>query len=98
MWSVVVITTANEAQKDAFEQQIHDKLHHNELPLDLPIHVLADPPGPRIGMVTETCLAFILEPVDVECSNKPVLEASGLPLRFLYLSRDEGFDEIVLLP
>ena len=50
MWTAVVITTADEAQRHAFEQQIRDKHDRSELPLDLPIHVVSDPPGPRIGM------------------------------------------------
>ena len=50
MWTAVVITTADDAQCHAFEQQIQDKNDRGELPLDLPIHVVSDPPGPRIGM------------------------------------------------
>lgn len=50
MWTAVIITTADDAQRHAFEQQIQDKNDRGELPLDLPIHVVSDPPGPRIGM------------------------------------------------
>lgn len=62
MWSVVVITTADEAQRQAFEQQIKDKYERRELPMDLPILVVADPPGPsRIGNggSTLTALEFL---------------------------------------
>lgn len=50
MWTAVVITTADEAQRQAFEQQIQDKNDRSELPCDLPIHVVSDPPGPRLGL------------------------------------------------
>lgn len=48
-WDVVVITTADNAQKRVFELQIESKRKRNELPLNLPIYVVADPPGPKIG-------------------------------------------------
>lgn len=50
-WDVVVITTADYAQKHVFELQIESKRKRKELPLNLPIYVVADPPGPKIGMV-----------------------------------------------
>ena len=49
MWDVVVITTADGTQREAFLAQIQDKQERGELPLGLPIHVVADPPGTRIG-------------------------------------------------
>ncbi|KAL8612927.1 hypothetical protein ACOMHN_035004 [Nucella lapillus] len=58
MWDVVVITTADEAQREAFEQQLKDKEQRGELPLDLPIHIVADPPGPRIGNGGSTLVAL----------------------------------------
>lgn len=51
MWDMVVITTADSPQQEAFEAQLEDKKARNELPLDLPIYVVADPPGGRIGKV-----------------------------------------------
>lgn len=48
-WDVVVITTADDAQKRVFKLQIESKKKRNELPLNLPIYVVADPPGPKIG-------------------------------------------------
>lgn len=48
-WDVVVLTTADDAQKRVFELQIESKKKRNELPLNLPIYVVADPPGPKIG-------------------------------------------------
>ncbi|XP_076446664.1 fucose-1-phosphate guanylyltransferase-like [Babylonia areolata] len=61
MWNVVVITTADAAQQEAFQQQIQDKHKRKELPLDLPIHIVSDPPGPRIGNggSTLTALEFL---------------------------------------
>lgn len=50
-WDVVVITTADNAQKRVFELQIESKRNRNELPLNLPIYVVADPPGPKIGVM-----------------------------------------------
>lgn len=50
-WDVVVITTADNAQKRVFELQIESKRKRNELPLNFPIYVVADPPGPKIGVM-----------------------------------------------
>ncbi|CAL1529971.1 unnamed protein product [Lymnaea stagnalis] len=57
-WDLVVITTADEAQKEAFELQIDEKRSRQELPLDLPIHVVSDPPGVRIGNGGSTLVAL----------------------------------------
>ncbi|KAL5012872.1 hypothetical protein ScPMuIL_011423 [Solemya velum] len=48
-WDIVVITAADADQKIAFEAQVQQKLQNKELPLDLPIYVVADPPGPKLG-------------------------------------------------
>ncbi|KAJ8418608.1 hypothetical protein AAFF_G00001070 [Aldrovandia affinis] len=48
-WDLVVVTAADEDQKDAYEFQISEKLRRKELPLGIPYHVFADPPGPKIG-------------------------------------------------
>ncbi|KAJ8375218.1 hypothetical protein SKAU_G00057980 [Synaphobranchus kaupii] len=48
-WDLVVVTAADEDQKDAYELQISEKLRRNELPLGIPYHVFADPLGPKIG-------------------------------------------------
>ncbi|OWF43785.1 fucose-1-phosphate guanylyltransferase-like [Mizuhopecten yessoensis] len=48
-WDVVVITAGDDAQKEAFEAQLDSKFSRKELPLDCPIHVVADPPGPKLG-------------------------------------------------
>jgi hypothetical protein len=60
-WDVVVITTADFAQKHVFELQIESKRKRNELPLNLPIHVVADPPGPKIGMILIIHQAVVLQ-------------------------------------
>ncbi|KAG7488378.1 hypothetical protein MATL_G00032030 [Megalops atlanticus] len=48
-WDIVVVTAADEDQKDAYERQISEKLRKKELPLGTTYHVFADPPGPKIG-------------------------------------------------
>ena len=48
-WDVVLITTADKPQKEAFELQVEEKRNRAELPTDLPIHIVSDPPGVRIG-------------------------------------------------
>ena len=32
-----------------FEEQVRQKLERKELPLGVPIHIVADPPGPKLG-------------------------------------------------
>ena len=32
-----------------FEEQVRQKLERKELPLGVPIHVVADPSGPKLG-------------------------------------------------
>ncbi|KAI1889322.1 hypothetical protein AGOR_G00178040 [Albula goreensis] len=48
-WDLVVVTAADEDQKEAYELQISDKLRRKEVPLGVPYHVFSDPPGPKIG-------------------------------------------------
>jgi hypothetical protein len=48
-WDIVVITTADQDQNNIFEAELQDKLNRNELPLKLPIHIISDPPGPKLG-------------------------------------------------
>ncbi|KAH9495920.1 hypothetical protein Btru_013683 [Bulinus truncatus] len=62
-WDVVVITTADAAQEEAFQLQINQKKIRNELPIDLPIHIVSDPEGIRIGNggSTFTALEFLEE-------------------------------------
>lgn len=50
-WDLVVITTADEAQKEAFQLQIDEKFRRHELPVDLTVHVVPDPPGVRTGNI-----------------------------------------------
>jgi hypothetical protein len=46
---IIVITTADQDQNNIFEAELQDKLNRNELPLKLPIHIISDPPGPKLG-------------------------------------------------
>ena len=48
-WDIIVITTADEDQKSVYQQQIQFKYDRGELPLGVPIHIVPDPPGPKIG-------------------------------------------------
>ncbi|KAL2089958.1 hypothetical protein ACEWY4_014646 [Coilia grayii] len=48
-WDLVVLTAVDEDQKVAYELQIKEKLGRKELPLGVPYHVFADPPGSKIG-------------------------------------------------
>ena len=71
MWNMVVITTADEDQKTAFEDQIKDKIDRLELPLDLPIHIVADPPGPsRIGNISIVTMTTLMTPLLLDPSGK----------------------------
>ncbi|XP_076860503.1 fucose-1-phosphate guanylyltransferase [Brachyhypopomus gauderio] len=48
-WDLVVITALDEAQRDAYELQIRQKCSRREIPLGMKYHVVADPPGHKIG-------------------------------------------------
>ena len=47
-WDAIVLTTADERQRVSFETQIQVKRRRKEIPL-IDIHVIADPPGAKIG-------------------------------------------------
>lgn len=55
-WDVVVLTTGDEEQREAFELQIESKLQRGEIPHGLPYHVFSDPPGPKAGAGVATML------------------------------------------
>ncbi|XP_061680302.1 fucose-1-phosphate guanylyltransferase [Syngnathoides biaculeatus] len=48
-WDVVVVTAADDWQKDAYELQIQAKMERKELPLGIPYKVFSDPLGCKIG-------------------------------------------------
>ncbi|XP_019752751.1 fucose-1-phosphate guanylyltransferase [Hippocampus comes] len=48
-WDTVVVTAADEKQKDAYELQIRLKVDRKELPLGVHYMVFSDPPGCKIG-------------------------------------------------
>lgn len=48
-WDVIVLTAVDEEQKSVYERQIEYKYERGELPYGIPILVVADPPGPKIG-------------------------------------------------
>ncbi len=48
-WDYIVLTASNEAQAQAYEQQIHHRLKHGKLPKETHYAVLPDPDGKRVG-------------------------------------------------
>lgn len=48
-WDVVVVTSIDENQRDAYELQIREKIERKELPLGIDYKVFSDPPGSKIG-------------------------------------------------
>ncbi|XP_076134421.1 fucose-1-phosphate guanylyltransferase isoform X1 [Alosa pseudoharengus] len=57
-WDLVVLTAVDEHQRVAYELQIKEKLCRKELPLGVPYHVFADPPGCKIGNGGSTLYAL----------------------------------------
>ncbi|GFS12121.1 fucose-1-phosphate guanylyltransferase [Elysia marginata] len=74
-WDVVLITTADKPQQEAFGLQVEEKRNRNELPLDLPIHIVSDPPGIRIGNggSTLTALEFLESEYGPDMYSKKIL-------------------------
>ena len=48
-WDYIVLTASNEAQAQAYEQQIRHRLKHGKLPKETHYAVLPDPDGKRVG-------------------------------------------------
>lgn len=44
-----MITTADEIQRNAYQSQIDVKKEKKELPINLEIYIVSDPPGPKLG-------------------------------------------------
>ncbi|CAE1293979.1 FPGT [Acanthosepion pharaonis] len=59
-WDAVVITTADEIQRDAYQSQIDAKKEKKELPINLEIYIVSDPPGPKLGNGGSTFTFFFL--------------------------------------
>nr|CAB3246990.1 fucose-1-phosphate guanylyltransferase-like [Phallusia mammillata] len=57
-WDVVVVTAADEPQKNAFQKQIEQKLKSKELPTFSSYLVICDPPGYKIGNGGATMLVL----------------------------------------
>ncbi|XP_057697351.1 fucose-1-phosphate guanylyltransferase [Corythoichthys intestinalis] len=57
-WDVVVVTAADERQKDAYELQIREKMDRKELPLGIDYKVFSDPAGCKIGNGGSTLCAL----------------------------------------
>ncbi|ELU07599.1 hypothetical protein CAPTEDRAFT_117818, partial [Capitella teleta] len=80
-WDIVVLTTADEEQRLAYELQLEEKQRRSELPLGLPYLVFADPPGPKAGCGGSTM--FVLSKMhelygdDLYCKRILLLNAGG---------------------
>ncbi len=48
-WDLVVLTTGDEEQKQAYELQVKWKKQCGEIPCDIDVCVFSDPPGTRAG-------------------------------------------------
>ncbi|XP_058494434.1 fucose-1-phosphate guanylyltransferase [Solea solea] len=57
-WDVVVLTAADENQREAYEVQLRGKVDRRELPLGIHYEVFSDPPGPKIGNGGSTLYAL----------------------------------------
>lgn len=60
-WDVVVLTAVDSKQKSVYEKQLEEKFGRNELPLGIPFHIVADPEGPKIGIILDqlmTCTFY----------------------------------------
>ncbi|XP_077463169.1 fucose-1-phosphate guanylyltransferase [Stigmatopora argus] len=57
-WDVVVVTAADEKQKDAYELQVKEKLGRKELPLGIDYKIFSDPAGCKIGNGGSTLCAL----------------------------------------
>ncbi|XP_077572405.1 fucose-1-phosphate guanylyltransferase [Stigmatopora nigra] len=57
-WDVVVVTAADERQKDAYELQVKEKLGREELPLGIDYKIFSDPAGCKIGNGGSTLCAL----------------------------------------
>lgn len=48
-WDAVIISASDESQMKGYKKQIAKKQLLKEIPLGVPFHVFADPPGYKIG-------------------------------------------------
>ena len=76
-WDSIVLTTADQRQKRAFEAQIASKRRKKQLP-DVQVRVIADPPGNKIGNGGSTL--WILKKYVTTC----VLEKGCLVQEIIY--------------
>ncbi|GFQ97365.1 fucose-1-phosphate guanylyltransferase [Trichonephila clavata] len=60
-WDAVIISASDSSQEEGYELQIHEKQQKGELPLSIPFHIFADPPGYKIGCGGSTM--FILDKI-----------------------------------
>ncbi|GFS58884.1 fucose-1-phosphate guanylyltransferase [Nephila pilipes] len=60
-WDAVIISASDSSQEKGYEIQILEKQQKGDLPLSVPFHVFADPPGYKIGCGGSTM--FILDKI-----------------------------------
>lgn len=48
-WDAIVISASDESQIKGYKMQISSKQSRKEMPLTVPFHIFADPPGYKIG-------------------------------------------------
>lgn len=59
-FDVVVVTAADESQRDAYQLQINNKVQRKELPFGIDYKVVSDPPGCKVGNGGSTLFALQL--------------------------------------
>lgn len=65
-----MITTADEIQRNAYQSQIDAKKEKKELPINLEIYIVSDPPGPKLGksIIIKNTL-FLLLKISAACKK-----------------------------
>ena len=77
-WDYVILTASNEAQADAYREQIRYRLENGMLPAETKYAVLPDPDGKRVGSggATFNVLRYLAEQEPeqkTDCKNKRIL-------------------------
>lgn len=59
-WDAVIISASDESQMKGYKKQIAKKQSLKEIPVGVPFHVFADPPGYKIGkLFSSMCIVII---------------------------------------
>ena len=68
-WDVVVVTAADESQREAYELQVSGKVDRKELPLGTQYKVFSDPPGCKIGEWVRLSPRLFVAEADQQCTS-----------------------------